>query len=113
MELRGFITETLKQIVDGVSDAQKYIVDKNILATIHPKRTSNKVEYIEFDVAVTSSENNTSGLSGEIKVASIFSIGGKGENSVSEQNVSRIKFRVQIELPHQKNDNYSIPSTTF
>ena len=109
MDLKSFITETLKQIIEGVQDAQKYISDKKIPATIHPKRSKENIESVDFDVAVTSTESNSSGLSGGIKVASIFSIGGEGKNQLSEKNVSRIKFKVQIELPRQDNDSYTSP----
>lgn len=109
MDLKSFITETLQQIIEGVQDAQKYISDKKITATIHPKKSRENIESVDFDVAVTSTESNSSGLSGGIKVASIFSIGGEGKNQLSEQNVSRIKFKVQIELPHQDNDSYTSP----
>lgn len=109
MELQNFITETLKQIVEGVQGAQKYIATKQINATIQPKKSQEKIETVEFDVAVTSIESNQSGISGGIKVASIFNIGGEGKNLSSEQNISRIKFKVQIELPHQENDNFKAP----
>ena len=109
MDLKSFITETLKQIIEGVQDAQKYISDKEIPSTIHPKKSRENIESVDFDVAVTSTESNSSGLSGGIKVASIFSIGGEGKNQASEQNVSRIKFKVQIELPRQDNDSYTSP----
>jgi len=106
MELQNFITETLKQIVEGVQGAQKYITTQKIEATIHPKKSREVIETVEFDVAVTSIESNQTGVSGGIKVASVFAIGGEDKNQSSEQNISRIKFKVQIELPHQENDNF-------
>jgi hypothetical protein len=109
MELQNFITETLKQIIEGVQGAQKYISTQKIDATIHPKQSQEKIETVEFDVAVTSIESNQSGVTGGIKVASIFNIGGEGQNLSSEQNISRIKFKVQIELPRQENDNFKAP----
>jgi hypothetical protein len=111
MELQNFITETLKQIIEGVQGAQKYITTQNIEATIHPQKSREKIETVEFDVAVTSIESNQSGVSGGIKVASIFAINGEGGNLSSEQNISRIKFKVQIELPHQDNDNLKVQPT--
>lgn len=89
MELKDFITETLKQLVDGVEEAQKYIVDKQKKATINPKGMHNNIETVDFDVAVTSTENVTNSVSGGIRVASIFSIGGENKNNTLEQNISR------------------------
>ena len=110
MDLQNFITEALKQIIEGVKDAQMYLSDNNISATIHPKKSREDLETVDFDVAVTSTENITGGISGGIKVASIFSIGGENKTQTSEQNISRIKFKVKIELPHQNGDNYKDPS---
>ena len=74
MDLQNFITEALKQIIEGVKDAQMYLSDNNISATIHPNKSREDLETVDFDGAVTSTENITGGISGGIKVASIFSI---------------------------------------
>jgi hypothetical protein len=69
MELKEFVSESLKQIIDGVIDAQTYVGNKG--ASINPGhiiyinpsnipfvdyvrcQSNNPVQIMEFDVAVT------------------------------------------------------------
>jgi hypothetical protein len=53
---------------------------------------------IEFDVAVTASSKQESGVSGGINVLSI-NLGGKKEGTDLHQTVSRIKFTITVALP--------------
>jgi predicted ATPase len=94
MDLKEFVSETLRQIVDGINDAQQLTPPKG--AVIVPYY--EKLEKVEFDVAVTVIEGTeTSGKAG----ISVWSIGagvsGKSESSTS--TLSRIRFSVAVELP--------------
>jgi hypothetical protein len=112
MDLKDFVSETLKQIIDGVKDAQQTANTKG--AVIVPY--SQGAEKIEFDVAVTAVEGTeTAGKAG----ISVWSIGagvsGKSESSTS--TVSRIRFSVAVELPKgsqkpQLKQNYAKHETT-
>ena len=105
MELNEFISETLKEIVNGIRDAQWDTAEKG--AYINPVPSCDAfpdpsstirlrnglrtvVQPIHFDVCVTSSESK-SGKAG-IKVVS-----GNIESSTSTE--SRIKFVIPISLP--------------
>jgi hypothetical protein len=71
MELKEFISETIKQIADGITDGNKYIVDQK-----HGRGVdSSRIKLVKFDVAITSQDQNTTGIGGKITVASMFSAG--------------------------------------
>lgn len=113
MELKTFITQTLTEIIDGVSDAQKYALEKG--AKVNPEKLSliksntnqstfsdsrreNYAQIIEFDVAITANEDMKD--KGGIGVfAGAFGIGGQMENQEFNSRMSRIKFTVPIFLP--------------
>ena len=111
MKLDEFVSQTLKQVIDGVSDAQQYGKSKN--ANINPSsaRMDNKAaEYsfclktgiplqdVEFDVAVTVSEfSTTSDEGGNVGAISVTSL---NQSSNQSGSVSRIKFKVPILLPN-------------
>ncbi|MGD0078045.1 MAG: trypco2 family protein [Sedimentisphaerales bacterium] len=87
MQLKEFVSETIKQIIEGVKDAQQAAQTKGAVVVPY----SQVEEKIEFDVAVTAVEGTeTSGKAG----ISVWSIGagvsGKSESSTS--TLSRIKF---------------------
>jgi hypothetical protein len=94
MDIKEFIAETLKQIIDGVVDAQKYAKNKN--AVIVPWHDSQKV--VDFDVAVTVADSKETGGKAGISVWSI----GANINRTSEcssSTTSRIRFEIPVELP--------------
>ncbi|WP_351189333.1 hypothetical protein [Shewanella sp. TB4-MNA-CIBAN-0142] len=111
MQLDEFVSQTLKQVIDGVSDAQKYGALRN--ANINPSsarmdskaagyifcaQTGVPLQEVEFDIAVTVSESNTTSDGDK----SIGAISVTAANQASNQNssVSRIKFKVPILLPN-------------
>lgn len=113
MQLDDFVSQTLKQIIDGVSAAQKYGKTKN--TNINPSsarmdgkasnytvciETGMPLQDIEFDIAVSVGESNQTGGDGE----SIGEIAVTSANQVTNQSssVSRIKFKVPILLPHSE-----------
>lgn len=110
MKLDNFISETLKQIIKGVVEAQEYGHTQN--ANINPittrfnggaegqlicRKTGMPLQKIGFDIAVTVTEELTSANDGE----SVGSISVTSMNSTSSQNslVSRIQFEVPVLLP--------------
>jgi hypothetical protein len=94
MDVKDFVSDTLKQIIDGVVDAQEYAKEKDAVVVPYHDYQKN----VSFDLAVTVVEGKeTSGKAG-ISVWSIGAgVGGKTESSSS--TVSRIKFEIPIELP--------------
>lgn len=113
MEVAEFIEKTLEGILRGVSGAQSAIgqkpdaQQKSAIGRINPSSTlyGNKqehlmsnlgefVSFVDFDIAVTAEERT--GGSGSVRV---FGLGAKGEIDARAEMVSRVKFRVPIELP--------------
>ena len=113
IELKDFITESLKQMIIGVEEAQKFAKEHN--SKINPKdiffqhgmdarvssvEQSQKIQMIDFDVAVTTGEN--AGKEGGIGIfASPIQIGIKGHSGEEISNVSRLKFSIPLLLPVQ------------
>jgi len=94
MNLKDFVSETLKQIVDGVKDAQTSAQAKGAIVVPY----TNDAEKVEFDVAVTAVEGTEKGGKAGLSVWSIGgSVSGKIESSTS--TVSRLRFSVVVELP--------------
>jgi hypothetical protein len=111
MQLDDFVSQTLKQIIDGVSVAQDYARSKSANVNPSSARFDSKaagylfcsdthvpLQEVEFDVAVTVAESSTANDDdqkvGEISVTS--------SNQMTSQNSSesRIKFKVPVLLPH-------------
>lgn len=110
MKLDDFVSETLKQIIKGVVAAQEYGNTQNakvnpITARFHGntegqtfcQETGVPLQKVEFNVAVTVTEEQTSANDGE----SVGSISVSSSSSSSSQNssVSRIQFEVPVLLP--------------
>lgn len=94
MDVKEFVSNTLKQIIDGVVDAQRHADQNNaVVAPYHDYRKA-----IGFDIAVTVVEGKeTEGKAG----ISVWSIGAgvTGKSESSNSTVSRIKFEIPVELP--------------
>jgi hypothetical protein len=93
MDIKEFVSETLKQIVDGVIDA-KNRKDGEAVDVHYPNRTQK----VTFDVAVTVIEGKETGGKAGISVWSIGA-GVTGKTESSSSTISRIKFDIPIELP--------------
>jgi hypothetical protein len=110
MELKDFVAETLKQIVEGTEIAQKEVKDKK--AVIGPRIKPGgsgtfvatddgynfAVQMIDFEVSLT--ETKETSKSGKIGV--LFSPIGAGAQAKSETEISalnRVKFSVPMILP--------------
>lgn len=103
MELNQFVSETIIQIINGVNKAQS--TSKGTGALVAPQRYGDggyfyirKIEVIEFDVAITTTDTTEGKAGAGIFVAGI-SLGGQAREEVSNQTLSRIKFNVPIFLP--------------
>lgn len=113
MKLQEFISETLKEIIAGVEESQKYAASHNSGVNPGMKMVGDKkevryiaheysvyIEKIEFDVAVTSTEGSETKAGIGIMVAGI-GLGAKGKSDTSSSSISRIKFSIPIALPRQ------------
>ena len=114
MELRDFVSNTLTQLIDGISSAQEYAKGKG--AVVNPdegfESDFNKlsrllrnghrlVHIIEFDIALTVIEDKQ--LQGGIGIiVPELSIGYQGKIDNQKSAVSRVQFSIPVVLPSQK-----------
>jgi len=94
MELKEFVRQTIIQITDGIREGHKYIQDNKFGEGVNDDRYKE----VNFDVAVTSNEESTTGVSGKLSVASVLSIGGQDEISNAATNTSRIQFKIFVHV---------------
>jgi hypothetical protein len=111
VELKDFVKNTLVQIVDGVTNAEKELVAKG--ATVNPigghfdqKQVGGRTwsfedgitEVVDFEVALTNSEKEGTSAGIGVLLGSI-NLGAKGASEEVITSVTRIKFSVPILLP--------------
>ncbi len=87
MKLKDFITTVLVDIEQGINNATHQTNRHTFLRTFG----TTGDEGIEFDIAVTAS-SEASGTVG----AEVFSIGAKTRGKISNEEISRVKFRVMV-----------------
>ena len=107
--LQTFVADTIKAIVAGVSSAMEPVSTNG--GVVNPATNSSTgwpgpwsrskgvgVQFVEFDVAVTSSEaTDTKGGVGAMLGPIV--LGSVGKSSDQQQHVSRIRFNVPLILP--------------
>lgn len=117
MELKEFVSESIKQIIDGIVDAQSYAKSKG--ASINPKGmayispsvnnlfvpqdrgTPDKpVQIMEFDVAITVTQANEAKAGLAVFVGAL-GIGTQAKIEDGNTNANRIKFSVPFLFPDQ------------
>lgn len=87
MKLKDFITTVLVDIEQGINNAAHQTNRWTYLKTMG----TTGDEGVEFDVAITASAE----ASGKVG-AEVFSVGAKTEGKISNEEVSRVKFRVNV-----------------
>src|SRR5690606_38686378 len=92
MELKEFVAESIKQIVDGLVEANEYILEK----TNSSEGVRSDYKKINFDVAVTTNEGEKDKLGGGIFIAQVFKAGVSSELTSVTSNTSRINFEVLV-----------------
>lgn len=112
MNLQKFISNSLVQIIDGIHDAQMHCgknVQKDeeeyykaIIAPLLIQGSEKNYTRIEFDVAVTITNNDTNSVESYISVVPL-GIGGKSSLEQINSSVSRVKFAVPIIYPSTPN----------
>ncbi len=128
MNLQDFIKETVVQIAESVVDIQKHFDEKGIDAIVNPRefqdiegkdfagrykptdydKNTGKVyqsnyyrvvDAVEFDVAVTVEADSKKEVGGKLKVFDI-GIGAEGSEVSKQANVSKVKFKIPLVMPH-------------
>lgn len=95
MELKDFISETIKQITDGILDGSSYVREKSKSS----EGIRDQYTKIDFDIAITTNEENKDNLGGKVSVVQVFSAGASTSKSASTSSQNRIRFEV---LAHVK-----------
>lgn len=124
MELKDFISQTLVQIAEGISEANEQL--KSSDAIVNPPNVlisngsgsdrltygrikvaddyesdSKQVQKIDFDVSVTATQGTET--KGGIKIGiSSIGLGSEGKSGNERQASNRIKFVVPMVLPYGK-----------
>ncbi len=103
MELKNFIKEALKDIVEAVSEAQDEISSGQIVPDVGFAYKTvelgiNDVQPIEFEVTVNADEKE--GSSAKLSVVAAV-IGGnvQGNSGASSGHAARLKFNIPVRLP--------------
>jgi len=107
MELKMFVTETIKEIIEGVIDAQKQITSKlNHKVNGYVQIGSDKMDNIEFDISITSSETKGDETKGGVFIK-VVDFGMKNNSSNNSSSTNRIKFNVPVSFPTQTNKKFN------
>jgi hypothetical protein len=94
MELKEFIAQTIIQITDGLRDGHQYVIDNDYGLGIQGTYSRE----VTFDIAVSSNEEESSGVKGGIAVAKMFSAGAQETSTSISSNVSRIQFKISLHV---------------
>jgi len=92
MELKEFVSESIKRIVDGLVEANDYILKK----TNSSEGVRSDYKKINFDIAVTTNEGEKDKIGGGIFIAQVLNAGASSELSSVTSNTSRINFDVLV-----------------
>lgn len=112
MKLDKYVEETIKQVISGIGAAKEY-GDRNnaqvnpASATCHSKNstvifcseTGVLIQEIEFDIAVSVSEGNSTSDAPEITVGSSTMSGNAQTTEKTNSSTNRIKFTIPVLLP--------------
>jgi hypothetical protein len=113
MDIKDFVSETLKQVIAGVKDAQEFAMDNG--AMVEPERaaTSQKmgeptqyvgkgsIKEVAFDIAVTAQESTGQEGKAGLRIP-YLDFGGGLSAEQANATVSRVRFAVDVRLPCQK-----------
>ena len=103
MDLSKFVEESLKQILEGVQQAQKSELGSNINAegaaipdgkNIYSAGTYGTYTIVEFDVAVSAETAGKGGAN-----LQVFGVGFEGGGEHKAGHANRIAFAIPVRLP--------------
>ena len=138
MDLKEFVSQSLIQIIDGVSEAQEHARSKGgyinpalrNIGNIENTAVTNAgqaVQPVFFDVAISVTEDSSSSGGGKIAIANLICVGGKSAESEVNATTSKLSFKINLAIPidtasleclkqhemEEKNlhKNYKVPSS--
>ena len=98
MELKDFISNSLKQIIDGIADAQEYAKKQNTHGMVGLVEEAHKYRTVNFSIVVTTEDASNTKAGAGIFVGG-FTLGAQGSKGESNQATNRIEFQVPIRYP--------------
>jgi hypothetical protein len=114
MKLSDFVADTLRQILDGVVEAQRHSAE--VGAAVMPDRLEivdlrhsqtrpdPAVTRVDFDVEIVSTESQ--GTKGGVGVVvGPVALGSRGESGSEGRSTNRVRFSVPVILPRQSLTN--------
>ena len=111
MNIEDFVSTSLTQIIAGVKKAQLNEANEgaqispanlNVVgggSLIYETESALVAQEVEFDIAVTATEDSKTGGGGEVAVLGVVNVGAKAQSGKSNESVSRLKFKVALILP--------------
>lgn len=98
MELKEFVKQTIIQISDGIREGHQYVQENKYGEGVDDRYYKD----INFDVAVTTNEEEKTGIGGKLSVANILSAGANTEEISKASNFSRIQFKISLHIKTKK-----------
>ena len=103
LELKTFIKEALKDIIEAVEEAQSEIKSGEIAPNVGSSFKSielgiNDIQPVEFEVTIDANEQE--GSSAKLNVVAAF-IGGniQGQSNSASSHAAKLKFNIPVRLP--------------
>jgi hypothetical protein len=101
MDIKQFVDQSLTQILEGITSAQKRNNGKHVAAEAFISPAGNLINggtsgiftIVDFDISVVAT---TSDRGDSIRVSSVEMAGG---SEATSKNASRVKFSVHVRLP--------------
>lgn len=94
MELSEFITKTLTDITHGIRGANKELFSGRNGSSFSFSPNSEGLDRVNFDIAVTVTDDSKGGGGAKINVMQIISAGVDHTRASSTESVSRIQFSI-------------------
>lgn len=104
MELKSFIKEALKDIIEGIQEAQQETKGGVIVPSVNETEYRNaetgftSFQKIEFEVTVNAVEKEGSEAKLNI-VAAVIGGHVKGDNSNTSGHAAKLSFKIPVKLP--------------
>ena len=105
-DLKTFVSETIKQVLEGTKDAGHYLkenidYDKDGYFQIG----NDSMQKIDFDISVTTSE--TTKVEGKAGILiKVLDFGVNGSENIGASSINKIKFSVPVSIPQMANKKF-------
>jgi len=104
MDIKEFVKETIKQIVDATDDSRQYIHDKTGVKE-GLKGDKHKIyTTVKFDLSVTTMQGADAKAGVAIKVLPIVDVSLGSELQTQNQTYSRIQFDILVNVSGRKEE---------